>query len=164
MTPDPSSGRQQYLEELDAGDGPVSEPETCVVHRKEDYDTYIGRGDGGDAHLNNTEIDETGWLGNPYKTEQQGGDYSRKQSIALYWGDLHYRIEHDPEFAHALAQLKGHRLACYCRRARDTDPTCHGDVLVRVIDGLKPVDSADAASQSEPSGSSSAPADASGER
>lgn len=140
MTPDPSSSRQQFLEELDVDDGRVSEPKTCVVHRDEDYDTYIGRGDGGDAHLNNTEIGETGWLGNPYKTEKQGDGYSRKQSIALYWGDLHCRIEHDPEFAHTLAQLKGHRLACYCRHARESGPTCHGDVLVRVIDGLRPTD------------------------
>lgn len=79
---------------------------TCVVHRSEPHDVYIGRGRSGDGHLNNTDIGETGWLGNPYKLDGPGGGYSRKQSIALYWDDLHYRIEHEPEFARALAQLE----------------------------------------------------------
>ena len=118
----------------DSGSGP------CVVHRSEPHDVYIGRGRSGDGHLNNTDIGETGWLGNPYKLDGPGGGYSRKQSIALYWDDLHYRIEHEPEFARALAQLKGQRLACYCRRSHENEPNCHGDVLMRAIEGLRPVD------------------------
>ena len=122
----------------------VPDRKTRVVHRDEPHDVYIGRGGGGDAHLNNTEIGETGWLGNPYKTEGHGGDYTRNQSIALYRADVLHRLDNDAAFAAALAQLKGQRLACYCRSECETEPACHGDVLVEVIEGLQPVDDPDA--------------------
>lgn len=126
---------------------------TRVVHRSEPHDVYIGRGRGGDGHLQNTEIGETGWLGNPYKLDD---GYSRKQSLALYWADLSYRIEHDPEFSRALARLKGQRLACYCRSSHDDEPACHGDVLVRAIEGLRPIDDPAARDESADDGSPSA--------
>ena len=145
MTPG-ESDRQSDWEQFGGG---VPEPATCVVHRSEPHDIYIGRGDGGDAHLNNTDIGETGWLGNPYKTESGGGDYTREQSIGLYRADVLDRLDIDPAFGAALAQLKGQRLACYCRHARETAPACHGDVLVRVIEGLEPVETADSDSSSD---------------
>lgn len=127
------SGRQSRFGQFDAGSTP--DLETRVVHRDEAHDVYIGRGGGGDAHLNNTDIGETGWLGNPYQTQSAGGDYTRGQSIALYRADVLHRLDHDPAFAAVLADLKGQRLACYCRHARESTPACHGDVLVEVIDG-----------------------------
>ena len=128
------TARQSAWEEF--GSGPPA-AETRVVHRSEDHDVYIGRGENGDAHFANTAIGETGWLGNPYKTEPQG-DYTREQSIVLYCREVLHRIDH--EFVSALARLKSQRLACYCRRARETQPACHGDVLASVIDGLRPTD------------------------
>jgi hypothetical protein len=145
MTPN-ESDRQSDWEQFG---GNVPEPATRVVHRSELHDVYIGRGDGGDAHLNNTDIGETGWLGNPYKTKASGGDYTREQSIALYRADVLNRLDDDPAFGAALAQLKGQRLACYCRHARETEPACHGDVLAGVIEGLKPVETADSDSSSD---------------
>jgi hypothetical protein len=145
MTPN-EPDRQSDWEQFGGG---VPEPATRVVHRSEPHDVYIGRGDDGDAHLNNTDIGETGWLGNPYKTKAGGGNYTRKQSIALYRADVLNRLDDDPAFGAALAQLKGQRLACYCRHARETEPACHGDVLVRVIEGLKPVEASDADSDSD---------------
>lgn len=126
---------------------------TRVVHRSEPHDVYIGRGRGGDGHLKNTEIGETGWLGNPYKLDE---GYSRKQSLALYWADLSYRIEQNPEFSRALARLKGQRLACYCRSSHEDEPACHGDVLVRAIEGLRSVDEPAARDESTDGGSPSA--------
>lgn len=129
--------------------GGVPEPATRVVHRSEPHDVYIGRGDGGDAHLNNTDISETGWLGNPYKTESGGGDYTREQSLGLYRADVLNRLDDDLAFGAALAQLKGQRLACYCRHARENAPACHGDILVRVIEGLEPVETVGSDSSSD---------------
>ena len=141
----------------ESGEGPESaggdQSGTRVVHRSEPHDVYIGRGRGGDGHLKNTEIGETGWLGNPYKLDD---GYSRKQSLALYWADLSYRIEHDPEFSCALARLKGQRLACYCRSSHEDEPACHGDVLVRAIEGLRPADEPAARDESSDGGSPSA--------
>ena len=145
------AGQQAYFEQFDTYNS-VSRVQTRVVHRNEDFDIYIGRGDGGKAHLNNTEIGQTGWLGNPYKTETQGGGYTRKQSLALYCADVLHRLDHDPEFASALAVLKGQRLACYCRYARESEPACHGDVLVATIEGLQPADTVDSASNHESDG------------
>jgi hypothetical protein len=136
MTPN-ESDRQSDWEQFGAG---IPEPATRVVHRSEPHDVYIGRGDGGDAHLNNTDIGETGWLGNPYKTKAGGGSYTREQSIALYRADVLARLDDDPALGAALAQLKGQRLACYCRHAHETEPDCHGDVLADVIDALSPTD------------------------
>lgn len=139
MMEESESVGQAQFGQYDADSGTPA-PATRVVHRDEPHDVYIGRGDGGDAHLNNTGIGETGWLGNPYKTTTGGGDYTRKQSIALYCGDVLHRLDQDSTFTAALAGLKGQRLACYCRQACETNPACHGDVLVAVIDALRPVD------------------------
>ncbi|WP_049998723.1 DUF4326 domain-containing protein [Halococcus sediminicola] len=135
-----SSNQQAGFRVFGTDDDNVPRPKTRVVHQTEARDVYTARSRSGDGHLNNTETGETGWLGNPYKVEGQGGDYSRKQSLALYCADLLHRIDHDPEFARALAQLKGQRLACYCRRARESAPTCHGDDLVDAIESLRPAD------------------------
>jgi hypothetical protein len=132
--------RQELVKEVRAERrSDVPAPETRVVHRNEPYDVYIGRGDGGDAHLSNTEIGETGWLGNPYHLDGHGGVHTREQSLARYCQDVLTRVETDPAFAAALAELKRNRLACYCRHASESEPDCHGDVLVQVIGALRPV-------------------------
>lgn len=140
-----SPDHRELVEEIRTEHGdtpvPVSAPETRVVHRNEPYDIYIGRGRGGDGHLNNTEISETGWLGNPYRIGDHGGVHTRDQSLARYSQDVLSRVETDPTFAAALADLKGQRLACYCRQSSESEPDCHGDVLVRIIDALRPANS-----------------------
>jgi hypothetical protein len=155
IKPDTDTGSECGSESADRGPESAGNDRTGtrVVHRSEPHDVYIGRGRGGDGHLKNTEVGETGWLGNPYKLDD---GYSRKQSLALYWADLSYRIEHDPEFSRALARLKGQRLACYCRSSHEDEPDCHGDVLVRAIEGLRPVDEPAARDESAGGGSPSA--------
>lgn len=174
LSPDRRELVEDILDDINAGTGAESGSEsageesesagddqsgTRVVHRSEPHDVYIGRGRGGDGHLQNTEIGETGWLGNPYKLDN---GYSRKQSLALYWADLSYRIDHDPEFPRALARLKGQRLACYCRNSHEDEPACHGDVLVQVIEGLRPVDEPAARDESADDGLPSASEPAAG--
>jgi hypothetical protein len=136
--------RQELVREIRTerrSDAPT--PETRVVHRSESYDVYIGRGDGGNAHLKNTAIGETGWLGNPYRLDGHGGIHTREQSLEHYCQDVLSRVETDPAFAAALADLKGQRLACYCRQSNESEPDCYGDVLVTVIDALRPTDDED---------------------
>jgi hypothetical protein len=138
--------RQELVREVHTerrSDAPA--PETRVVHRSESYDVYIGRGDGGNAHLKNTEIGETGWLGNPYRLDGHGGVHTREQSLGRYCQDVLTRVGTDPAFAAALADLKGQRLACYCRQSSETEPDCHGDILVQVIGALRPVGGKDGA-------------------
>jgi hypothetical protein len=86
---------------------------TTVINIKDGgvkYDEYIGRG--------------SQW-GNPFKI---GKDGNREQVIEMYekWiVDQDYLMEDIPE-------LKGKILGCHCK----PDP-CHGDVLVRLADGIE---------------------------
>lgn len=81
---------------------------TRVVHcKKESYDVYIGR--------------PSKW-GNPFIV---GKDGTRKQVIEKYknW------ILNNPELLKDLPELKGKRLACWCK-----PKACHGDVLVELLE------------------------------
>lgn len=101
----------------------------------EERDVYIGRGDkenGEKSHLNNTEVGEHGWLGNPYVTEEHGGEYTREESIEKYAYDFQRRIETDSEFREAVKELRGKKLGCYCK-----PQPCHGDVIVEYLKTLK---------------------------
>lgn len=109
---------------------------TQVGHWKADQcDVYIGRGRRDDelTHLNNTSIEERGWLGNPYRLED---GYSRDESINQYAEDLQQRIDTDPAFRDALAELQGATLGCWCQHVDEDQPACHGEVLVEQIETL----------------------------
>lgn len=128
-------------------DLPVPEPDrddldgqpTRVGHCQHDGQVYIGRGNAGDdgdkRHVLNADIGESGWLGNPYPIEAVGG---RERSIELYAAALLHRFDHDREFRAALHELQGEVLGCWCRRLDENEPACHGDVLSRVIDAIRP--------------------------
>jgi hypothetical protein len=86
---------------------------TVVNRRKESYDVYIGRG--------------SKW-GNPFKI---GEDGTREQVINKYdkW------IRQQPALLNDLHELKSKRLGCYCAPL-----SCHGHVLVELIEELLPDD------------------------
>jgi len=82
-----------------------------VVHCKKDkYDVYIGRG--------------SKW-GNPF---QIGKDGTREEVILQYaeW------IKTQKNLMEALPELKDKVLGCWC-----SPNACHGDVLVKLVEGLK---------------------------
>lgn len=80
---------------------------TRVVNlRSEEYDVYIGRG--------------SKW-GNPFKI---GRDGTREEVIRKY---EKYLLD-NPKLMEDLSELKGKRLACYCKPL-----ACHGDVLIKYI-------------------------------
>lgn len=80
-----------------------------VVHcKREFYDIYIGRGQGGE---------QTFW-GNPYII---GKDGTREEVIAKYRTYIMGSEEHMKR----ISELEGKILGCWC-----TPAPCHGDVLV----------------------------------
>lgn len=86
--------------------------ETKVVNLKSDvFDIYIGRG--------------SIW-GNPFKISKK---FSRKDVIIKYEAWIKEKRKLEPE-VYNLSKLKGKRLGCYCRPL-----ACHGDVLVKLIEG-----------------------------
>lgn len=110
-----------------------SRRQTLVGHcRKDSTDVYVGRGDGGDATMNNTPIGNRGWLGNPYTLE----DYDRSESIDNFRDDFEQRLEADQEFRAAVADLAGETLGCWCQRVDDDSPACHGEVIAEYADRL----------------------------
>ena len=101
---------------------------TSVVNVKSvgwDVDEYIGRGNSGKNHLNNTDVGESGWLGNPYVV---GKDGSRMETIRKYGRDFIERIVNDDEFAEAVRELEGKTLGCWCK-----PKDCHGDVIAEFL-------------------------------
>lgn len=101
-------------------------------YHQDDADQYIGRGEGGDAHLLNTAPEHSGGFGNPFKLE----DYTRAESIALFAYNLCDQLVTRPSLIDAVADLSGQTLACFCRSQDDDDPACHGDVLAAWADHL----------------------------
>lgn len=79
-----------------------------VVHcKKEKYDIYIGR--------------PSKW-GNPFDVKK----YGRQEAIRRYeeW------IRGQPQLLEDLHELEGKVLGCWCK-----PKDCHGDVLVRLLEG-----------------------------
>lgn len=93
-------------------------------HRAEQWDVGIGRANGGNSHLLNTDVDEPGWLGNPFPLSE---GYSREKSISRYREAFRERLQTDA-FRVAVNSLQGKTLACYCR-----PKACHGDVILEYL-------------------------------
>ncbi len=96
------------------------------IYNQKDYDVYIGRGDSGNKHIQNTPPKERGWLGNPFTLE----NHSRKESIKKFKKVFLEKIEESKEFEKAVRDLKGKTLACFCK-----PKPCHGDVIKEYLEG-----------------------------
>jgi len=119
----------------DLPDAPLAALErqpTRVGHcRKDDTDVYIGRhGPNGQNHLLNTEIGETGWLGNPYPAEVFG----REECVGMFTHALLVELENRPELRRAVHDLRGQVLGCWCQELEEDGPLCHGEVIAAVAD------------------------------
>ncbi len=75
-------------------------------------------------------IDRTTRFGNPFRMEEDGGQYTREECIAAYRGWFLTKIQTDPGFREAVEELAGKTLGCWCK----PEP-CHGDVIVEYLDG-----------------------------
>ena len=67
-------------------------------------------------------IDRRSRWGNPFKTDEDGGEHTRQQSVQRYRGYFHGKVKED-EFEPE--QLRGEILACWC-----TPRACHGMVIL----------------------------------
>lgn len=103
---------------------------TRVGHVNEDSpDVYIGRGNDGTDIITASEPGEHGWLGNPFRLEAHGGDYTREESIEEYRRVFQKKLDDDDEFREAVEALRGDVLGGWCRSLEDDEPACHGDVI-----------------------------------
>lgn len=133
-----------------AADGGTQEPVLAgieVAHRARSsstYDEYGGRHGDGDklSHAANTDPGDPGWLGNPYIMEEETIE-ERRRVIGAFLRYFVDRIEDDDEFREAVEDLRGQRVACWCRgvtQGRTPDKWCHLDVVDAWLSGdLSPV-------------------------
>ena len=94
----------------------------CDWDDDSDY-VYIGRA--ADAHMNNTEPGERGWLGNPYKV----GRYDREDAIEKFRLDFAHKVAENKKFHRAVVGIRGKTLVCWCK-----PDDCHGDVIREYVD------------------------------
>ena len=83
-------------------------------------------------------IDRDTQFGNPYRLEEDGGNYTRKESVARYESWFKEKIREDDDFRKAVEGLRGETLGCWCK-----PKPCHGDVILAYLRGnleIKPHD------------------------
>lgn len=112
----------------------TASPRTRVGHcKRNSTDVYAGRGPGGRA-MDETEIGERGWLGNPYPLDEVE---SRAASIEAFRADFVARLKVDSEFREAVRELAGKTLGCWCQSLEDDHPACHAEVIAEQADRLE---------------------------
>jgi len=111
----------------------------------ETFDVYGGRKRRGDdlAHAENTDPTDPGWLGNPFLMDDDADDVDeRRRVIAAFTRYFLDRVD-DDEFRSAVTDLRGQRVACWCRgvsQDRTPETWCHLDVVDAWLSGdLTPV-------------------------
>ena len=75
-------------------------------------------------------IDRDTRFGNPFRLEEDGGDYTREESVAQYEKWFKKKIQTDPDFREAVEDLRGETLGCWCK-----PKACHGDVILAYLRG-----------------------------
>lgn len=129
----PTTNRRPNLEGIEVG------------HMRNEFHAYGGRSRQGDhlAHMNNTEPGARGWLGNPYLMDGGDQEAERRRVIHAFLLDFMARVENEPAFRQAVEDLRGQRVACWCRGAcqrRHAGNWCHLDVVAAYLDGdMEPV-------------------------
>lgn len=100
-----------------------------VCHVDEPHDVWGARHNG--AGMEAYQPVQKGWLGNPWSMKWSSLDepFARKMVILMYAGAFDARQQRDRIFRHAVSELEGDRVACYCRRMADDAPPCHLDVV-----------------------------------
>jgi len=77
-----------------------------------------------------TMIDRDTVFGNKFVLEEDGGSYTREESIEKYREWFKEKIKKDPEFRKAVHDLTGEKLGCWCK-----PKPCHGDVILEYLRG-----------------------------
>lgn len=75
-------------------------------------------------------IDRSTIFGNPFRLDEDGGEYTREESVEQYEEWFMDKITSDDEFREAVEELRGETLGCYCK-----PKACHGDVILAYLRG-----------------------------
>ena len=75
-------------------------------------------------------IDRDTRFGNPFRLKEDGGDYTREESVVRYETWFKNKIQTDDDFRAAVEELRGETLGCWCK-----PKPCHGDVILAYLRG-----------------------------
>ncbi|RJT07514.1 DUF4326 domain-containing protein [Halococcus sp. IIIV-5B] len=118
--------------------------EVCHVRYDSDWEVNGGRISANvpgseKRHLDNTSFPAPGWLGNPHQMENESGA-ERWRVLRAYRQDLLNKLREDSLFAFHLGELRGCRVACWCRSSLETWPgdrdPCHLDIVHAALMGV----------------------------
>lgn len=84
--------------------------EIVNVNKAEDWDVYIGR---------------PSIYGNPYPVAK----YGREEALSRFDAYFTMRVLTDEDFRARIQELRGKRLACFCKPL-----SCHGDIIKEYLD------------------------------
>lgn len=112
----------------------MNEDDIVVVNVRDvdEVDVYIGRGKN-KSHLENTQPNERGWLGNPFSLE----DFNSREIVIKKYANIFLeKYTDDEEFKSAVDELiqrvqeseETIKLGCWC-----APKACHGDFLKKFI-------------------------------
>lgn len=82
-----------------------------------------------------TRVDRTSRFGNPYTLIEDGGEYTREESVSEYRLWFAYEVANNEEFRDAVEDLHGETLGCWC-----VPEDCHGDVLLEYLSKAEGLD------------------------
>ncbi len=117
--------------------------EICHVRQDSDWEVNGGRAPArlegfSKRHMNNVAYPAPGWIGNPYRIEEDT-IAERQRVLAAFKRDLLQRLQEETLFPVHLAALRGKRVACWCRAAdeeRSPATACHLDVVNAALLGM----------------------------
>lgn len=74
-------------------------------------------------------IDRSTMLGNPFRLEKDGGEYTREESVVMYAMMFGVSVKHSEPFREEVVDCMGEDLGCWCY-----PEACHGDVIRKFCD------------------------------
>lgn len=80
-------------------------------------------------------IDRDTKFGNPFRLKEDGGDYTRKESVEEYREWFTNKIQNDEYFRRSVEDLRGKTLGCWCK-----PKDCHGDIILAYLRGNLQID------------------------
>ena len=101
----------------------TGEPKTELVN--------VSRHEGDDVCM----IDRDTKFGNPYRLKEDGGEYTREESVQKYEEWFKEKLKKDEQFKKEVDDLKGETLGCWCK-----PKACHGDVILKYLRGRMVID------------------------
>jgi hypothetical protein len=83
-------------------------------------------------------IDRDTKFGNKFRLKEDGGNYTRQESVEKYREWFKNKIQSKSDFREDVEDLRGETLGCWCK-----PKDCHGDVILEYLRGRMDINESD---------------------